>query len=219
MRSPAAVQRDLVRAEADRLEVASGGSRLRRARTLHESGAREALVLRAVARAKQGDDEAVRFLYLQYADNVYGYVCSLVQDPHEAQDVTQGLFMRLPRALRSYEPRLVPFSAWILRVARNAAIDHVRARRPVPSEDVRRPIEEDDDPRARSRDLHDALGTLPEDQRKVIVLRFILGLSPAEVAERLGRSVEAVHALQHRGRRTLKAELLRNQAGPAALAA
>ena len=93
-------------------------------------------MLAAVARAKDGDPDALRYLYLRYADNVYGYVCSIVRDEYEAEDVTQHIFAKLLTSLPRYEPRVVPFSAWILRVAHNAAIDHVRARRPVPVEDV-----------------------------------------------------------------------------------
>ena len=94
---------------------------------------RSAWCCAAVARAKDGDDDALRFLYLRYADNVYGYVCSIVHDEHEAEDVTQHIFAKLMTALDRYEPRVMPFSSWILRVAHNAAIDHVRARRPTPS--------------------------------------------------------------------------------------
>ena len=83
----------------------------------------------------------MRFLYLRYADNVYGYVCSIVRDEHEAEDVTQQIFAKLLTSLERYEPRSVPFSAWILRVAHNAAIDHMRARRAVPCEEVRSPDE------------------------------------------------------------------------------
>ena len=100
----------------------------------------------------------------------------------------------------------MPFSAWILRVAHNAAIDHVRARRPMPIEEVRPPSAADD-PAARERlaDLRLALAALPDEQRDVLVLRFLIGLTPREVAERLGRSEDAVHGLQHRGRRRLRA--------------
>ena len=51
-----------------------------------------------------------------------------MRDEHEAEDVTQHLFARLPGALPHYEPRSAPFSGWILRVAHNAAIDHIRLR-------------------------------------------------------------------------------------------
>ena len=208
-----------VRMEADRLESIVGRGQFRRRRTMEHSEDSERVVLRAVAQAKQGDEEAMRFLYLRYSGNVYGYICSLVRDEHEAEDVTQLIFAKLPTALRRYEPRVVPFSAWILRVAHNAAIDHVRMRRPMPCEEVRGAGEVDHDlSRERYRDLRAALDALPDDQRKVVALRFIVGLTPGEIAERIGRSEDAVHGLQHRGRRALKAELTRLEAAPAAAA-
>ena len=206
-----------VRAAADRLASTGRGERFRR-RRLENSRAGEDVVLAAVRRAQRGDEDAMRFLYLRYADNVYGYVCSIVRDEHEAEDVTQQIFAKLLVSLPKYEPRVVPFSAWILRVAHNAAIDHVRARRSVPFAEVRSPETEDQDLSwERGHDLRAALETLPDEQRDVIVLRFICGLSPAEIAERIGRSEDAVHGLQHRGRRSLRAELTRLQSAPAAL--
>lgn len=178
------------------------------------------LILSAVCRARTGDEHALRFLYLRYRDNIYGLVCSMVRDEHEAEDITQHLFARLPRALANYEPRRVPFSGWILRVAHNAAVDHMRMRRPVPCEDVQPITEVDrDDSRERCRELRTALEALPEDQRRVIVLRFIVGLTPAEVAVCMHRSEDAIHALQHRARRALMADLIRLQAAPSAMAA
>jgi len=53
------------------------------------------MVARAAARAKEGDREAVRYLYLRYSDNVYGYVRSIVRDDHEAEDVTQHVFAKV----------------------------------------------------------------------------------------------------------------------------
>jgi RNA polymerase sigma-70 factor (ECF subfamily) len=198
-----------IRRAADEIEAEDGRPRFRRRRALDRSPAVEQLVLSAVAQARAGDHDALRFLYLRYADNVYGYVCSIVRDEHEAEDVTQHIFAKLLTTLDRYEPRQVPFSAWILRVAHNAAIDHVRARRPIPIEEVR-PAQAADDPTGRERfaDLRLALAALPDEQRDVLVLRFLIGLTPSEVAERLGRSEDAVHGLQHRGRRRLAREML-----------
>jgi RNA polymerase sigma-70 factor, ECF subfamily len=174
-------------------------------------------VLAAVARAKEGDDDALRFLYLRYADNVYGYVCSILRDEQDAEDVTQQVFAKLLAALGRYEPRVVPFSAWIMRVAHNAAIDHVRARRPVPCEEVRSAdVADDVSGRERFADLRLALDALPQEQRDVLVLRFFIGLTPGEVAERIGRSEDAVHGLQHRGRRSLRREMQRIEEVPLA---
>lgn len=209
-----------IRREADHIESTVDRGRFRRRRALDQSPATERLVLAAVERAKEGDDDALRFLYLRYADNVYGYVCSIVRDEHEAEDVTQHIFAKLMTALARYEPRVVPFSAWILRVAHNAAIDHMRARRPVPCEEVRSPdVENDDTGRERFADLQLALDALPPEQRAVIMMRFLIGLSPREIAERLGRSEDAVHGLQHRGRRRLRREMQRIREEPLPLAA
>jgi RNA polymerase sigma-70 factor (ECF subfamily) len=213
-----AVHPAAIRQEADRLASTGRGDRFRRRRLEHNKDA-EGLVLAAVTRAKQNDPDAIRFLYLRYADNVYGYVCSIVRDEHEAEDVTQQIFAKLLTALQRYEPRSVPFSAWILRIAHNAAIDHMRSRRAVPCEEVRSPELEDVDlSRERSRDLQTALDKLPPEQRDVIVMRFVLGLSPREIADRIGRSEDAVHGLQHRGRITLRRELTALQSAPAARA-
>ena len=205
-----------VRREADRLAATGRGERFRR-RRLDQSQGSEDIVLTAISSAKHGDEDAMRFLYLRYADNVYGYVCSIVRDEHEAEDVTQGIFAKLLTALERYEPRSVPFSAWILRIAHNASIDHMRSRRAVPCEEVRSVDDEDFAlSRERARDLHTALEKLPPEQRDVIVMRFVLGLSPREIAERIGRSEDAVHGLQHRGRTTLRRELTALQSAPAA---
>ena len=70
-------------------------------------------------------------------------------------------------------------------MAHNTAIDHVRARRPLLCQEVRGGDEACEESHQQSRDLREALDSLPEDQRLVIVMRFVLGLSPAEVAARM----------------------------------
>jgi RNA polymerase sigma-70 factor, ECF subfamily len=192
--------------------------RFRRSRSLREGGGgRARRVALAVELAKQGDAEALRYLYVEYADNVYGYVASLVRDEHEAEDVTQQVFAKLLVVLPRYELRDVPFSAWILRVAHNAAMDTIRQRRAIPHASPREQetISDDD----RSLVFREALDTLPENQRTVVVLRHVVGLSPPEIARRLGRTERSVHGLHHRGRGALKAELLERGAGPAVAAA
>lgn len=175
----------------------------------------DALLLKAIERAKEGDRDALGFLYVRYADNIYGYVKSIVRDEHEAEDITQNLFSKLTVALSRYEPRSVPFSAWILRVARNLALDHIRAVRAIPCEEVR-PVDAvaDDYSFERSCALQDALDALPRDQRQVLILRHVVGLTPGEIARSLGKSEGSIHGLHHRGRRTLQRELADSGAGP-----
>jgi RNA polymerase sigma-70 factor (ECF subfamily) len=109
--------------------------------------------------------------------------------------------------------------AWILRVTHNLAIDHMRRQRSVPCEEVRSPHESSDDlSEYRAESLREALGALPSDQREVLVLRHVLGLSPGEIAERLGKSEGSIHGLHHRGRGALKAALVKMNAAPATAA-
>jgi len=173
------------------------------------------LVQDAVAHAKAGDPEGLHFLYLRYAPDVQRYVNSVVHDSHEAEDITQGVFAKLITTIGKYEQRDVPFTAWILRVARNAALDHMRAKRAIPTEDVRLA----DTGQAqigldRSRALREALEGLPDDQREVLVLRHVVGLSPTEIAATIGKTESSVHGLHHRGRRSLKTSLTELGAAP-----
>jgi RNA polymerase sigma-70 factor, ECF subfamily len=175
-------------------------------------------IRKAVARAKEGDRDAVRYLYVLYADAICAYVVGIVHDEHEAEDITHQVFVKLMTAIRRYEPRGVPFSAWLHRIARNAAIDHLRARRPIPTEEV----ESGDAPSVergveRTHSMRDALESLPAEQRNVLMLRHLVGLSPREIAVRMGRSESAVHGLHHRGRRAMREQLVAMDAGPAAL--
>ena len=96
----------------------------------------------------------------------------------------------------------MPFSAWVLRVAHNAAIDHMRAAGRCRS---RRSARRRRRTTAAARERFPTCGSrstrCPREQRDVIVLRFLVGLSPREIAERMGRCEDAVNGLQHRGRR------------------
>jgi RNA polymerase sigma-70 factor, ECF subfamily len=173
------------------------------------------LLTRAIARAKEGDASALDFLYVRYADDVCGYVQSIVRDPHEAEDITQSLFCKLLNKIQRYEQRQVPFSAWILRVARNAALDHLRARRQIPFEEVRTTDEGHDEVQfERCHSLREALDRLPEEQREVLVLRHVVGLSPVEIADRMEKTESAIHGLHHRGRGALKVALRELEAAP-----
>lgn len=173
------------------------------------------LVQKAIESAKAGNAEGLHFLYVRYAPDVQRFVNSLVKDHHEAEDITQNIFAKLMTAIKKYEQREVPFVAWIMRVARNAALDHMRARRAIPTEEVR--IADSGQAQTgidRGRDLRHALEQLPEDQREVLILRHIAGLSPIEIAATLKKSESSVHGLHHRGRRSLQAKLSEIGASP-----
>jgi RNA polymerase sigma-70 factor (ECF subfamily) len=199
--------------------AAPTGSLILQGMTGRDDVATTRLVSRAVKRAQEGDREALGFLYARYADDVCGYVRSIVRDQHEAEDITQHVFAKLIHVIGKYEERDVPFFAWILRVSRNVAVDHLRRQRTIPVEEVRGANDNSHDQPGTERiaDLREALAKLPWDQREVLVLRHFAGLSPTEIAEQTGRTEGSVHGLHHRGRRALKAELTSRGAAPATL--
>lgn len=174
-----------------------------------EFGSRAAISLRrTVQRAQAGDVSAFHQIYEQYSSIVYSAAMRVVRDPHEAEDVTQQVFAKLMTSIGQYQERSQPFTHWLSRVARNAAVDHIRRRRPVPMEDAGAMVE------ARltaTPDVLDslkaALRTLPEEQRKIVLMRHLVGLSPDEIAERTGRTTASVNGLHFRARRQLRAEL------------
>jgi RNA polymerase sigma-70 factor (ECF subfamily) len=168
----------------------------------------------AVARAKEGDVEALRFLYITYSQNVYGYVRSIVRDDYEAEDVTQHVFAKLMTALHKYDDRGVPFFAWLIRLARNVAIDHLRANRVTPTETVLDPGSSSGIDLDRVETVRAALALLPDEQRQVVILRHLVGLTPGEIAERMGRSESSIHGLHHRGRRALRHTLAQLDSTP-----
>jgi RNA polymerase sigma-70 factor (ECF subfamily) len=187
-------------------------------RPASDGAAGEAEVVRAVSRAKAGDREALGWLYIRFAENVYGYVGSIVRDPHDAEDVTQQVFAKLLVNLSKYEEREAPFLSWILAVARNVALDHIRRRRATPCAEVRDPecAAADCDPLT-AFSIRDALASLPAEQREVVLLRHLVGLSPPEIAARLGRTESSVHGLHHRGRSAVCAALAKVGAVPAVM--
>ncbi len=172
---------------------------------------RDAAVMRAVAAAKRGEGQGIHFLYVSFAPSVQRYVRGIVADEHEAEDITQQVFAKLMVVIDRYEERGLPFAAWILRVARNAALDHIRASRVILSDEVQESPASNHAPteaqHERRQTLHDAFARLPEDQAKVVWLRHVVGLTPPEIAAWLGRSESSIHGLHHRGRGALRADL------------
>jgi RNA polymerase sigma-70 factor, ECF subfamily len=175
----------------------------------------ERRIRRLVTAAQAGDRDAMHGLYVTFAPGLRAYLAPIV-GRHDAEDVTQQVFAKLMGELESYRGGEAPFSAWLLRVARNLAIDHLRRSRLVPCAEVRgRNALADDAGRECTASLREALGGLPLAQREVLLLHHLVGLSAGEIADSLGRSVHSVHCLHNRGRSAARMALHRLGAGPA----
>jgi RNA polymerase sigma-70 factor (ECF subfamily) len=173
---------------------------------------------RVVTRIQAGDRESFATLYERYFDRVYGYLRTAVNDRHEAEDLAQQVFMEVAEALPRYERRSQPFRAWLFKIVRNRAIDHLRrgGRLEVtdPSEIDRRREEAQEDQELvwllgwiSDEDLQFLFSRLPADQRQVLLMRFEEGLTSAEIGRALGRTDKSVRMLQHRALKFLRDRL------------
>jgi RNA polymerase sigma-70 factor, ECF subfamily len=175
----------------------------------------ERRIRRLVTAAQAGDREAMHGLYVSFAPGLRAYLARIV-GRHDAEDVTQQVFAKLMGELPNYRAGEAPFSAWLMRVARNLAVDHLRRSRLVPCAEIRgRETLADDSGRECTASLREALSGLPPAQREVLLLHHLVGLSAGEIADSLGRSVHSVHCLHNRGRSAARTALDRLGAGPA----
>lgn len=165
-----------------------------------------------VTRAQGGEVDAIGNLYDRHRESIFRYLWLRLGDQPLAEDLTSDVFIRMLDALPRYQIMGIPFRAWLYRIAHNVLIDHFRKthdRSPVPLE-VLEDQDAGDDPSAAierrllTEHLSEALLQLDPNQREVVVLRFLMGLSLQETALAMGRSEAAIKSLQHRGLSTLR---------------
>ena len=169
-----------------------------------------------VRRAQDGDAEAFGGLYDRYVGMVHRYVHHRVGDRATAEDVTSETFVRALRRIDSLSFQGRDVGAWLVTIARNIVLDHVKSSRfrlEVSTADMRdadrsTPGPEDAVLQAMtSAELLAGVRQLSAEQRECVVLRFMHGLSVAETAAAMGKKDGAVKALQHRAVRRLAAIL------------
>jgi RNA polymerase sigma-70 factor (ECF subfamily) len=167
-----------------------------------------------VRRVQLGDVAAFDLLDRAFRHGVYVYLWPILRNDDDAEEVTQLVFMRALENIRACRIASEPFGAWLYRIARNAAIDHLRKHTRVACEEPARIDRRRDraDPASATRwgsqeALSEAIGRLPEVQRSVIVLRYLVGLSATEVGSVLGCSADSVRHFHHRARRSLRSRL------------
>jgi RNA polymerase sigma-70 factor, ECF subfamily len=150
-------------------------------------------------------------LYREYVDRIYAYVRSQLGNAADAEDVTAQVFMKAYQAYGRYESRHETPSAWLFKIARNAALDHHR--RAGRQERLRRAAAQQPQPadpslmaeeRLLYGELMDAVARLSERHREVIGLRHS-GLTFAEVGGLMSCSEDAAKMLYHRALRALRA--------------
>ena len=163
---------------------------------------------------RQRAEVELEALYRRYRGDVYRYALSASRDENEADDVTQAAFLSAYRALaRGGSPRSP--RAWLIAIAEN--VRRRRLRRPREAalpESYEAPAPEPD---VSAGELVDAIGSLPEAQRRVLLLRELGGRSYGEIATELETTVGSVQMLLFRARRELRERLKRVAGVPAPL--
>jgi len=170
---------------------------------------------RLLARARQGDADAFRQLYRELYDPVTHYLGTRLQNREDVEDLTARVFQRFLSRLESFDAARGSVAAWLLTMARNALVDHYRARKEVISlESVAEVLTaEGDDPlvailRAEEAALvKDLLQELPPETREMFSLRFGHDLRYRDIASCLGLSEQAVKQRFSRTLRDLRIRL------------
>ncbi len=167
------------------------------------------------------DVDAFGLLYERYVDRIYSYIYYRTGDPHEAEDLTARVFYRALGHMEQYRQRGAPFAAWLYRIAHNLVANWHRdrgRRRDIRLDDVTALVEKQDGPdriAERSDDtrvLLGAMGILPAERQQLLILKFVDGLSNAEIARTMGRSEGAIKSLYHRTLISLRDELIKRGA-------
>jgi RNA polymerase sigma-70 factor (ECF subfamily) len=158
-----------------------------------------------------GDKPPFEELYRDFLNRIYAYVRAQVGSQADAEDVTSQVFIKAWEAYPRYQQQGATPASWLFRIARNAALDHLRsagrkerlaravAHEPAALEDPAEMAAE----RIQHRALLALVERLPERQREAVSLRHS-GLSFAEVGAILGSSEDAAKMLYHRALRVLR---------------
>jgi RNA polymerase sigma-70 factor (ECF subfamily) len=188
---------------------------LAQGRDMRRSSLQKADDTKLIAGAAKGDREAFGALYERYVFKVFRHVYYLTSDLHSAEDLTAQTFLKALEAIHRYEMRGVPFLAWLLRIAYNLTINHKKVRdngtAPLPEavevQGILYSPEASCEAKADGERVWEGVRTLRGDQRQVIVMRFIDGLSYSDVAKVLGKSIGAVRVIQYRALCALRRRL------------
>jgi RNA polymerase sigma-70 factor (ECF subfamily) len=160
--------------------------------------------------------ESFAALYDEHVERVYGFFGYRVSSREDAEDLTQATFERALKAWRRFDPRRASAATWLLAIARNLLIDHLRRQggQKIHPLNLAEPdnatpeLHTTDDPRlGLSPELERALATLSERDRELIALRFGADLTGPEIAEFTGLSLANVQQIISRSLRRLRAEL------------
>lgn len=166
-------------------------------------------------KAKQGDTEAFGRLYELYFTPVFRYIYLRVREQETAEDIAQQVFLKVFKVIGDYQEKGRPLALFFT-VARNKIIDHWRKKREArldeadsldafPAEDEN--LAEKIDGASAGKFLEKTLAVLGEEQREVIILKYVSELSNKEIAALTGKKEEAIRQMQCRALKKVREEM------------
>ena len=175
-----------------------------------------------LARVAQGDSTALETLYDHHAGTVLGICFRITGDRALAEDLLQETFWRVWRNASAYQPERGSITSWLFRIARNLAIDAYRRDRIRPHAiggshdtepnlhqipDLIMSVPEQVESNLNSRQVQNALTTLPPEQRQVIEMAYFQGMTRHEIATATGEALGTIHTRARLGLQKLRKEL------------
>ena len=176
-----------------------------------------------IEQLKKGDESAFKFIVDTWKDMVYNTALSIVQQPEDAEDVTQEVFVQVYQSIEGFK-REAKFSTWLYRITLSKAMDHERKKKRKKrfafvkslfgegNEVINHPPDFNHpgvslDNKEKAAILFKAMQSLPDNQRIAFVLNKVEGLSYQEISEVMDTTVSAVESLLHRAKSNLRKEL------------
>ena len=160
---------------------------------------------RLVILAVERDQEAFAQLYDRHVVRIYRHIYYMVNDSNTAEDLTAQTFLKAWEAIDRYKERGAPIVAWLLRISHNLTVSFLRSKRDHSELDetfldqkMTRNPEEALEQASDEKSMREAVLKLRDEQRQVIMLRFVEEMDYREVADIIGKSVPAVRVIQHR---------------------
>ena len=166
--------------------------------------------------AIRGEASAFGLLYDKYQPKLFRFIFLKVSQREEAEDLTHQVFLSAWQNIETFEDQGLPLSSWLYKIARNKVIDYYRTKKQIISidsipDEILSIATESSENGLQSKmgmeTVYKALQKLPSDYQEIILMRFVEGLSPSEIASITGRNNGAVRVLQFRALRQLKKTL------------
>ena len=169
-------------------------------------------VVKLIIRAEGGDFEAFGELYSIYLDRIYRYVFYQVKDRMTAEDITEEVFVKAWQAIGSCKGKEATFSSWLYRIAHNHMLNTLRNKKKFTSIETENLVDASDpkielETALDHQELLATIADLPQNQKEVIILKFIEEMDNREISKVLGKREGAIRILQMRALANLRQKL------------